>query len=283
MSKYLFFVLFISIAGTLSAAELVTIKNATLMDIASNDGDSFRVKISGREINLRLYYVDSPETTYNSKAEVKRIQDQQQHFGLEDPNAVLRFGGQAAEYTKQALSQPFTIYTSYAWAPGRSAGGRFYAFVETADGKDLAYLLITQGLARIHGKTRPAPNGTPSKRILEELGDIQATAMLNHIGIWKETNPDLLADMRRQQRENAREWKEFRNNINNNNLHELRNKPLNLNSATHRQLQLIPGVGPVTARKITAGRPYSSIEDLLKIPGIGPKTVKDIAPYIKVE
>ena len=55
----------------------------------------------------------------------------------------------AAEYVRQALTQPFTIHTSYAQAPGRSALVRYYAFVETHDGHDLAHLLIEQGLARV--------------------------------------------------------------------------------------------------------------------------------------
>jgi len=38
--------------------------------------------------------------------------------------------------------------------------------------------------------------------------------------------------------------------------------PIDINSATLKDLRSLPGVGPVTARKIVAGRPYTSVEDL---------------------
>ena len=59
-------------------------------------------------------------------------------------------------------------------------------------------------------------------------------------------------------------------------------QPLNLNSASKEELEQIPGIGPVTAIKITDGRPYQSVDDLLIIPGIGPKTVEAISPYVTV-
>ena len=182
--SYLLSVLFIAccIALPLSAAELVSIKNVTLVDADLNDGDSFKVNAGGRELHLRLYYVDCPETTYNSTPVLERIREQQRHFGLEDPHDVVRYGEEAAEYVRQVLSQPFTIHTSYAQAPGRSALVRYYAFVETSSGHDLAHLLIEQGLARIHGKTRPAPDGTPSHTVLEELQDLRTIALLNRAG-----------------------------------------------------------------------------------------------------
>ena len=238
------------------------------------------VNADGRELHLRLYFVDCLETTYNSKAELDRIRDQQYHFGLEDPHDVVRYGEQATEYVKEVLSQPFTIYTSYAQAPGRSALVRYYAFVETHDGRDLGHLLIEQGLARIHGKTRPSPDGVPSHTVLEELQDLRIIALLNRAGIWQSTQPGILAEMRERQRQEAQQLKEFRQKVAK--VRTRDDQPLNLNSASKRELQQIPGVGPVTAIKITDGRPYQSVDDLLKIPGIGPKTVEAISPYVTV-
>lgn len=40
------------------------------------------------------------------------------------------------------------------------------------------------------------------------------------------------------------------------------NKQININSATSDELDSLPGVGPVTAQKIIAGRPYNSIQEL---------------------
>ena len=283
MKKYLLLVLFFvgCITLPLSAAELVTINNVTLVEADLNDGDSFKVNADGRELHLRLYYVDCPETTYNSKPVLERIREQQRHFGLEDPHDVVRYGELAAEYVKQVLSQPFTIYTSYAQAPGRSALVRYYAFIETHDGYDLAHLLTEQGLARVHGKTRPAPDGTPSHTVLEELQDLRTIALLNRAGIWQSSQPGILANMRKRQREEAAELKTFRQKVAK--IRTRDDQPLNLNSASKKELQQIPGVGPVTAIKITDGRPYQSIDDLLKIPGIGPKTLEAISPYVTVK
>ena len=57
---------------------------------------------------------------------------------------------------------------------------------------------------------------------------------------------------------------------------------LSLNTATERELELlVPGVGPVTAARIVAARPFESVEDLLNVSGIGPATLEKIRPYVK--
>ena len=282
MKRFAFFLLFtLSCTPLLSgAAEVETLENVVLLDADMNDGDSFRVSAGGRELHLRLYYVDCPETDFGSDAELERIRDQQQHFGLEDPHDVVRFGERATDYVKEVLAEPFSIHTAFAWAPGRSATGRYYAFVETQDGRDLAHLLVREGLARVHGKTRPAPDGRSSRQVLDELEDLRALAMLNRSGIWEATNPELLVEMRRSQRKAAAERDAFKDQVAGTRSRD--DAPLDLNLATDEQLQGIPSIGPVTAAKIIAGRPYRKVEDLLKIPGIGSKKLEAIAPYVRL-
>jgi DNA uptake protein ComE-like DNA-binding protein len=57
--------------------------------------------------------------------------------------------------------------------------------------------------------------------------------------------------------------------------------PVDLNSATEKQLESLPGVGPATAKKIVAGRPYAAVADLAKA-GVSAKTIEKITPLVTV-
>jgi len=262
------------------AAELVALPNATLAESASNDGDSFQVRAGGRALHLRLYYVDCPETAHRSRADLERMREQQRHFGLEDLRAVVEFGGRATGFTRAALARPFIVHTAYAHAPGRSAAGRYYAFIETANGDFLGRRLVAHGLARVHGKTRAAPDGTSSDLVLAQLRDLRDTAMLKRAGIWRASDPDLIAELRALQRAERLEFEALRDSIAP--TRSAHDAPLDLNTAPAELLQQIPRIGPVKAAAIIAGRPYRSVRDLLKVPGIGEKTLEAIAPYVAV-
>jgi len=56
---------------------------------------------------------------------------------------------------------------------------------------------------------------------------------------------------------------------------------VDINSATERQLEGLPGIGKATAGKIIAGRPYSSADDLAKA-GVSKSTIAKIAPLVTV-
>ena len=56
---------------------------------------------------------------------------------------------------------------------------------------------------------------------------------------------------------------------------------LDLNTATTQELQELPGVGEATARKIIAGRPYSSVDDLAKA-GVTARTLDGIRSLVRV-
>jgi Helix-hairpin-helix motif len=56
---------------------------------------------------------------------------------------------------------------------------------------------------------------------------------------------------------------------------------IDLNSASEKELEDLPGVGPATAKKIIAGRPYGSAADLSKA-GVTAKTIQKITPLVTV-
>jgi hypothetical protein len=58
-------------------------------------------------------------------------------------------------------------------------------------------------------------------------------------------------------------------------------QPIDLNTASQKDLEGLPGVGAATAKKIIAGRPYSSANDLAKA-GVPAKTITAITPMVTV-
>lgn len=58
------------------------------------------------------------------------------------------------------------------------------------------------------------------------------------------------------------------------------NAPVDINRAGNAELESLPGIGPVAAQRIVDGRPYASVEDLLKVKGIGAKTLDRLRPLV---
>jgi beta-lactamase superfamily II metal-dependent hydrolase len=57
---------------------------------------------------------------------------------------------------------------------------------------------------------------------------------------------------------------------------------VDVNTATEDELRTVPGIGPVIARRIIEGRPYSSVDDLGTLEGIGKTRLAEIRPYVTV-
>jgi DNA uptake protein ComE-like DNA-binding protein len=64
---------------------------------------------------------------------------------------------------------------------------------------------------------------------------------------------------------------------------KLAGRRLNINSATQAELEALPGVGPVTARRIIEGRPYRSVDEPDRVKGIGKKRLEEIRPLVTAE
>jgi len=58
---------------------------------------------------------------------------------------------------------------------------------------------------------------------------------------------------------------------------------VNINTATASQLETIPGIGSTRAAQIIAGRPYESVDDLVKVVGIGDKSINGLRPFVTTE
>lgn len=264
----------------IGAAPLEKFTDVRLVENPSNDADSFVVRAGDRQLHLRLYFADSPECIANTDAEAKRVREQAQYFGITDAKKVLEYGTKAKTFAAQALAKPFTVYTAFANAMGNSPGGRVYAFVLTADGKDLASLLVENGWARTFGTRRAGPDGTNADEIERRLQDRESEAMLKRAGIWAASYPDVIVKLRAQLHEEQQELKEVRQ-MSSGKLPPA--APIDLNTATTRELQSISGVGPTLAARIIAGRPYKFVDDLLRVPGIGTKLFAKIRPNVVVK
>lgn len=56
---------------------------------------------------------------------------------------------------------------------------------------------------------------------------------------------------------------------------------IDLNTATEKELDQLPGVGKATAKKIVSGRPYSSVSDLSRA-GLAKHQIDQITPFVTV-
>jgi competence ComEA-like helix-hairpin-helix protein len=279
--RFLFVVAVVMFGGILPtfAGDLQMFSNVRLINNPANDGDSFLVKVNGKSFHMRLYFVDCPETLIAFKSDAQRVREQTRYFGLSDAKRIIHFGNEAKTFVDNALVKPFTVHTAFASALGRSSKGRVYGFITTADGNDLASLLVKNGFARTYGIGRKTPDGVSPDEMVKRLRDFEISAMLKRVGIWSESDPDRIAELRAKQRSEDQELKELQS--------QLKKAPspqslLDLNTAGKKELQSIKGIGPVLAERIIAGRPYRTVDDLLKVKGVGPKKLENIRPYLLV-
>ena len=276
----------IFLSGFGFAADLQTIENVRLVPAAWADGDSFPVRFpDGTEHTLRLYGADCLEWHVTDDADAKRLRAQRRYFGISGyggtPSASIELakslGEAAAVAVRSLLAEPFTVHTAFADARGDVRYKRIYAFVTTAQGNDLATSLVAAGLARAFGVYRATPTGASKQDYREALRDSELLAANQHKGIWAYTDWDALAEERRAERVDESETRIATG-------HRQPQQPtrmVDVNAAARDELMGIPRVGEVTANAIIAGRPYQSVDDLLRVRGIGEKMLETIRPWVK--
>jgi competence protein ComEA len=61
---------------------------------------------------------------------------------------------------------------------------------------------------------------------------------------------------------------------------------VSINRASARELEALPGIGPVLAGRIvtyrTANGPFRSVDDLINVSGIGPKLLEQLRPHVRL-
>jgi DNA uptake protein ComE-like DNA-binding protein len=267
--------LFLSLLCGASAQELQKFEGCRLVEAGWADGDSFSVALpDGKEIVLRLYYVDCNETAATTETDQRRVRDQSSYFGVDEHQVTLESGRQAAEEVKKLLAKPFTVHTAFASAPGRSAKPRTYGFVTLSDGRDLGEVLVGEGLARSYGVRRNTPDGLNTEAAEAKMDDLELGAAIARRGIWAKTDPQRLVALREDRRAEDRQLREA--------FGTSAGEPIDPNTATVDEIMLLPGVGEVLAERIVEGRPYKSIADLRRVPGVGEKVFARIEDSLQI-
>ena len=165
-----------------SAAERrawVTLTDCQYVAAKDNDGDSFRVRCGTNEFNLRLYFVDAPETNLRYP---ERTREQSEYFGV-TLDETMKAGAKARDTVRKMLQKPFVVATRWATAGGRSREARYSALVEVG-GKGLAEVLVGQGFARTKGVFANLPTGEKAKAYAEKLEQLEREARQKRLGIW---------------------------------------------------------------------------------------------------
>ena len=261
------------------AQELKEFRGCRFVDTAWADGDSFAVRFpDGSQQTVRLYGVDCMEIhVQGDDSNARRLRDQRRHFGISDIALAKSVGEEARQKVRKWLEKPFTVRTSFADGRGDGAYKRVYAFVETAEGGDLSELLVREGLARAFGVVRQRADGITGAEWRERLADLELTAARAGRGGWAHTDWERLPEFRREARAETTEMETAKGRAP---LGE--NQRLNPNTAARDQLMQLPGIGEKTALAIIEGRPYRRLEDLLQVPGIGPVTLRKIGPLLEI-
>jgi DNA uptake protein ComE-like DNA-binding protein len=268
------------------------LKDCRLIANPANDGDSFHVSVGSKEYLFRLYFVDAPETDEMTPG---RLIEQAKYFGITVPQAI-EVGQAAKEFTRQKLSEPFTVFTHMSDAMGQSRLERFYAFVQTKEG-DLGEQLVRSGLARNYG-SKAVPPGLRNSRVeIERLQQFENQARQERIGGWgitagrlnvRAVSPPSYSFFNSPQKTQPISPPATSPPVlfspKPDKAHSKQRTPLgkiDINTATEKELTTVPGIGHVMAARIIAARPFRSADDLKRVSGIGDKKYAQIRPYFQ--
>ncbi len=174
-------ILILMIPLLVSAEKWEVLGKCKLMTNSYNDGDSFHISYKGKEYIFRLYFVDTPETNLKYK---NRVKEQAKYWKI-STKAAIKIGKKAKKFSADNLKRKFTVFTKWDDAKGSSKIPRYFAFVKTASGENLAELLVSNGLARIYGMRVNHPKGKNANVISKQLKKLENSAKSKKLGGWK--------------------------------------------------------------------------------------------------
>ena len=166
------------------ADRFLAFPKAELIESASNEADTFRLRVGGEQHIFVLYFVDALDATLTHP---QRVDEQALYFGKTTRETAVAAGRAALDYVRSLLkAHPFTVLTRWERVPNLD---RYYALilVEYEPGKRayLADLLVKNGYARMGSLTTPLPDDkrTPES-YARELNDYAKYAREHKLGIW---------------------------------------------------------------------------------------------------
>ncbi|RUL54290.1 thermonuclease family protein [Lysinibacillus antri] len=130
--------------------------------VSTNDGDTFRLQVDGKEKRIRLLMVDTPEMNY-------------------EENNPMPYAEEAKDYTVKVLENASKIEILHDLGPQTDRYGRLLTYV-FVDDVLLQELLLSEGYAAV--RFIHEPNNT----LEEELREIESIAKEKKLNIWKEAN-----------------------------------------------------------------------------------------------
>ncbi|MGJ8678632.1 MAG: thermonuclease family protein [Akkermansiaceae bacterium] len=174
---------------SLSSSKFEILENCTLKDHYGNDGDSFHVTTPKGDHELRLYYVDAPESSArkyrDGNTNYERIAQQGAAMGGLSQEETTQIGMAAKSFVKKLLTGK-TFRVATVWESVYNSR-RSYAYILVPyEGQEryLHELLVAHGLGRIHTKPYMLPDSTASSRHKKHLYQVEKYAQKMRYGAW---------------------------------------------------------------------------------------------------
>ena len=154
-----------------------TMKGCRLTDVPFTDGDALNVKWEREEFVFRLHHVDTPDADERFP---NRNTVHTRYFGI-TPAQASEVGRDAVKFIRKTLPREFMARAVAQTSVGASNQPIRYGTITTADGRDLAELLVRNGLAMVRG-FNVAEEGADK---IQKLKELEVEAKAEKRGAWK--------------------------------------------------------------------------------------------------